>query len=93
MDEFASGNDYKVAWVIIKSILNSLILLNYINVKIEYLHIELNFSDLSERSNPTEDDGKVKPKVSMVCWDRSDKYVVTAVHDATLKVWDSYTGK
>lgn len=44
-------------------------------------------------SSVTEEDNKVKPKVSMVCWDRSDKYVITAVHDATLKVWDSFSGK
>ncbi|PNF30682.1 hypothetical protein B7P43_G06084, partial [Cryptotermes secundus] len=39
-----------------------------------------------------EDDSKQKLKVSMVSWDSSDKWVITAVSDHTLKVWNSETG-
>jgi WD40 repeat protein len=40
-----------------------------------------------------EDDNKQKLKVSMVSWDSSDKWVITAVSDHTLKVWNSETGE
>lgn len=40
-----------------------------------------------------EDDSKQKLKVSMVSWDSSDKWVITAVSDHTLKVWNSETGE
>ncbi|KDR09153.1 hypothetical protein L798_01269, partial [Zootermopsis nevadensis] len=40
-----------------------------------------------------EDDNKQKLKVSMVSWDTSDKWVITAVNDHTLKVWNSETGE
>lgn len=33
-----------------------------------------------------------KLKVSMVCWDASDVWIVTAVNDFTLKVWNSLNG-
>ncbi|KAI8426696.1 hypothetical protein MSG28_014402 [Choristoneura fumiferana] len=36
------------------------------------------------------DDGK-KLKVTMVCWDLSDAYVITAVSDCTIRVWCSRT--
>ncbi|CAB0045267.1 unnamed protein product [Trichogramma brassicae] len=42
-------------------------------------------------TEPDEDTSK-KLKVTMVCWDRSDEYVVTAVSDSTLKIWDSKSG-
>ncbi|XP_069680733.1 bromodomain and WD repeat-containing protein 3 isoform X4 [Periplaneta americana] len=41
----------------------------------------------------SEDDNKQKLKVSMVSWDSSDKWVITAVSDHTLKVWNSETGE
>ncbi|XP_066999443.2 bromodomain and WD repeat-containing protein 3 [Anabrus simplex] len=41
----------------------------------------------------TEEDPKAKLKVTMVCWDQSDSWVVTAVSDYTLKVWNSFTGQ
>jgi WD40 repeat protein len=40
-----------------------------------------------------EDDSKQKLKVSMVSWDSSDKWVITAVSDHTLKIWNSETGE
>ena len=33
-----------------------------------------------------------KLKVTMVAWDLLDKLVITAVNDATIKVWGSSTG-
>jgi len=39
-----------------------------------------------------EDDSKQKLKVSMVSWDSSDKWVITAVSDHSLKIWNSVTG-
>ena len=35
----------------------------------------------------------VKLYVTMVGWSTDDLYVVTAVSDHTIKVWNSYTGK
>jgi len=40
-----------------------------------------------------EDDSKQKLKVSMVSWDSSDKWVITAVSDHSLKIWNSVTGE
>ena len=31
-------------------------------------------------------------KVSMLCWSLDDEYVITAVTDLTIQVWNSYTG-
>lgn len=71
-----------------RQILRTIFTLNQNNLRrIPYL-----FSNFFSINTP-EEDGKLKPKVSMVCWDRSDKYVVTAVHDATFKVWDSVSGQ
>ncbi|XP_046404459.1 bromodomain and WD repeat-containing protein 3-like isoform X2 [Ischnura elegans] len=38
------------------------------------------------------DDGKVKLKVTMVGWDLTDQWVITAVNDHSLKVWNSVSG-
>ncbi|XP_074595391.1 bromodomain and WD repeat-containing protein [Brevipalpus obovatus] len=38
-------------------------------------------------------DSKNKTKVNMVCWTCDDKYVITAVSDCSLKVWDAVTGR
>lgn len=43
-------------------------------------------------SDASEDDGK-KLKVTMVSWDASDNWVMTAVNDFTIKVWNSKTGQ
>ncbi|XP_068153954.1 bromodomain and WD repeat-containing protein 3 [Drosophila tropicalis] len=43
-------------------------------------------------SCPEPEEGK-KLKVTMVAWDASDRYVITAVNDYTIKIWDSKTGK
>ncbi|RWS17105.1 bromodomain and WD repeat-containing protein 3-like protein [Dinothrombium tinctorium] len=40
---------------------------------------------------PSDSDGRVR--VNMVCWTCDDAYVITAVSDNSLKVWDSNTAK
>lgn len=40
-----------------------------------------------------EEEGNLKPKVTMVAWDRHDNTVITAVNNHLLKVWNSYTGQ
>ncbi|XP_055634846.1 PH-interacting protein isoform X2 [Toxorhynchites rutilus septentrionalis] len=34
-----------------------------------------------------------KPKVTMVSWDNTDDWVITAVNDFTIKIWNAHTGK
>lgn len=43
-------------------------------------------------SGSSDDDSK-KLKVTMVSWDASDNWVMTAVNDFTIKVWNSQTGQ
>ena len=52
-------------------------------------------SSSSERANTEEDaDGRnQKLKVTMVTWSLDDRWLVTAVSDFSLKLWDSTTGK
>ncbi|EGI63952.1 PH-interacting protein [Acromyrmex echinatior] len=40
-----------------------------------------------------EDDTNKKARVTMVCWDVSDEFVITAVNDYTLKVWGAKSGE
>uniref|UniRef100_A0A8C7XAP8 Bromodomain and WD repeat domain containing 1 n=1 Tax=Oryzias sinensis TaxID=183150 RepID=A0A8C7XAP8_9TELE len=42
---------------------------------------------------PGEEESYIKPKVTMVAWDRHDNAVITAVNNHLLKVWNSYTGQ
>lgn len=54
----------------------------------------LNMSEVLPGATATKDlDGKNKIKVNMVCWTCDDQYVITAVNDFTLKVWEAETGK
>uniref|UniRef100_A0A8C7X9Q0 Bromodomain and WD repeat domain containing 1 n=1 Tax=Oryzias sinensis TaxID=183150 RepID=A0A8C7X9Q0_9TELE len=41
----------------------------------------------------SEEESYIKPKVTMVAWDRHDNAVITAVNNHLLKVWNSYTGQ
>ncbi|XP_015116795.1 bromodomain and WD repeat-containing protein 3 [Diachasma alloeum] len=41
----------------------------------------------------TEEDSNKKAKVTMVSWDSSDEWVITAVSDFSLKVWNAKTGE
>ncbi|XP_026813207.1 bromodomain and WD repeat-containing protein 1 [Rhopalosiphum maidis] len=34
---------------------------------------------------------QVKPSVTYLCWDQSDRWIITACTDMTIKVWDSFT--
>eukprot|EP00099_Drosophila_melanogaster_P028842 NP_732982.1 BRWD3 [Drosophila melanogaster] len=43
-------------------------------------------------SCPEPEEGK-RLKVTMVAWDASDRYVITAVNDFTIKIWDSKSAK
>ena len=56
---------------------------------------KLNMTDRTAKCPPSE--GVVDPKkglkVTMVSWDRSDSWIVTAVNDHTIKVWNSKTAK
>uniref|UniRef100_A0A8D2PJA6 Bromodomain and WD repeat-containing protein 1 n=1 Tax=Zosterops lateralis melanops TaxID=1220523 RepID=A0A8D2PJA6_ZOSLA len=40
-----------------------------------------------------EEDKFMKPKVTMIAWNQNDNYVVTAVNNHLLKVWNSSTGQ
>jgi bromodomain and WD repeat domain containing protein 1/3 len=49
----------------------------------------------SSGDNPSEDDADArnqKLKVTMVTWSRDDRWLITAVSDFSIKVWDSITG-
>lgn len=41
----------------------------------------------------SDEDSNKKPKVTMVSWDVSDEWVITAVNDSSLKVWNSKSGE
>lgn len=45
------------------------------------------------RESETEDDSNKKAKVTMVSWDVSDEWVITAVNDSCLKVWNAKSGE
>ncbi|XP_049806710.1 PH-interacting protein [Schistocerca nitens] len=58
----------------------------------EWRPLQLTMSTKLPGSSDTTDDPKVKLRVSMVCWNRSDQFVITAVSDYSIKVWNSSTG-
>ncbi|KAG9493719.1 hypothetical protein GDO78_001541 [Eleutherodactylus coqui] len=51
--------------------------------------------DMATRPSSTQgvEDKITKLKVTMVAWDRHDTFVITAVNNMTLKVWNSFTGQ
>uniref|UniRef100_A0A8D2PK75 Bromodomain and WD repeat-containing protein 1 n=1 Tax=Zosterops lateralis melanops TaxID=1220523 RepID=A0A8D2PK75_ZOSLA len=50
--------------------------------------------DMSDRLDTcAEEDKFMKPKVTMIAWNQNDNYVVTAVNNHLLKVWNSSTGQ
>ncbi|XP_052866159.1 bromodomain and WD repeat-containing protein 3 [Anopheles cruzii] len=60
----------------------------------QWKSIRLNMSDLTQSCPPpTVDDGNIKLKVTMVSWDNTDNWVITAVNDHTIKVWNAHTGR
>ncbi|XP_062843373.1 bromodomain and WD repeat-containing protein 1 isoform X1 [Trichomycterus rosablanca] len=58
----------------------------------QWRSISLNMSATLPGSASAEE-GFLKPKVTMVSWDRHDNTVITAVNNHLLKVWNSYTGQ
>ncbi|KAJ8941140.1 hypothetical protein NQ318_004259 [Aromia moschata] len=55
------------------------------------IHLDMTMK-LSSASNTAETDTK-KLKVTMVCWNKFDNWVVTAVSDCTLKIWTVVGGQ
>ncbi|XP_072401421.1 bromodomain and WD repeat-containing protein 3 isoform X1 [Diabrotica undecimpunctata] len=55
------------------------------------IHLDMT-TKLTTLTNAPEADSK-KLKVTMVCWNKSDLWVVTAVSDHNLKIWTSNTGQ
>ncbi|XP_065082304.1 PH-interacting protein [Ochlerotatus camptorhynchus] len=41
----------------------------------------------------TPEEISTKPKVTMVSWDNTDDWVITAVNDFTIKIWNAHTAK
>lgn len=58
----------------------------------QWKSMKLNMSDRLLSCPPPEDETK-KFKVTMVSWDYSDNWIITAVNDFTIKVWNAVTGK
>uniref|UniRef100_A0A8C3TW73 Bromodomain and WD repeat-containing protein 1 n=1 Tax=Catharus ustulatus TaxID=91951 RepID=A0A8C3TW73_CATUS len=63
----------------------------------EWRSILLDMSDrlknLPSLDTCAEEDKFMKPKVTMIAWNQNDNYVVTAVNNHLLKVWNSSTGQ
>uniref|UniRef100_A0A8C0VEJ7 Bromodomain and WD repeat domain containing 1 n=1 Tax=Cyanistes caeruleus TaxID=156563 RepID=A0A8C0VEJ7_CYACU len=59
----------------------------------EWRSILLDMSDRLLGDSCAEEDKFMKPKVTMIAWNQNDNYVVTAVNNHLLKVWNSSTGQ
>ncbi|XP_010188294.1 PREDICTED: bromodomain and WD repeat-containing protein 1 [Mesitornis unicolor] len=59
----------------------------------EWRSILLDMSDRLPGDTSSEEDKYMKPKVTMIAWNQNDNYVVTAVNNHLLKVWNSCTGQ
>ncbi|KFU91732.1 Bromodomain and WD repeat-containing protein 1, partial [Chaetura pelagica] len=59
----------------------------------EWRSILLDMSDRLPGDVCSEEDKFMKPKVTMIAWNQNDNYVVTAVNNHLLKVWNSSTGQ
>ncbi|XP_025934951.1 bromodomain and WD repeat-containing protein 1 isoform X6 [Apteryx rowi] len=60
----------------------------------EWRSILLDMADqLPGSDSSSEEDKFMKPKVTMIAWNQNDNYVVTAVNNHLLKVWNSCTGQ
>lgn len=88
-----AAHDDKTAWVC--HIFQQIILFYKIFIKaamwIAVQYIKKMFSFYREPE--TDDDTNKKAKVTMVSWDVSDEFVITAVNDSSLKVWNAKTGE
>uniref|UniRef100_A0A8C2T6I4 Bromodomain and WD repeat-containing protein 1 n=1 Tax=Coturnix japonica TaxID=93934 RepID=A0A8C2T6I4_COTJA len=59
----------------------------------EWKSILLDMSDRLPGDMCSEEDKFMRPKVTMIAWNQNDEYVVTAVNNHLLKVWNSCTGQ
>ncbi|KFO84460.1 Bromodomain and WD repeat-containing protein 1, partial [Buceros rhinoceros silvestris] len=59
----------------------------------EWRSVLLDMSDRLPGDTCSEEDKFMKPKVTMIAWNQNDNYVVTAVNNHLLKVWNSCTGQ
>ncbi|XP_074852070.1 bromodomain and WD repeat-containing protein 1 isoform X2 [Carettochelys insculpta] len=59
----------------------------------EWRSILLDMADRLPGGSSSEEDKFMKPKVTMIAWNQNDSFVVTAVNNHLLKVWNSYTGQ
>ncbi|OXB68605.1 hypothetical protein ASZ78_014252 [Callipepla squamata] len=59
----------------------------------EWRSILLDMSDRLPGDMCSEEDKFMRPKVTMIAWNQNDNYVVTAVNNHLLKVWNSSTGQ
>lgn len=90
MDAQTAGDDNKTAWVRINNSRKSF----SINIFLFPRLISSIFLFSSFRRDPEPDDEpSKKTKVTMVSWDVSDEWVITAVSDCSLKVWNARTGE
>ncbi|XP_011687322.1 PREDICTED: PH-interacting protein isoform X3 [Wasmannia auropunctata] len=58
----------------------------------QWVHKQLLMTTKLPGEPEMDDDTNKKAKVTMVCWDVSDEFVITAVNDYTLKVWNAKSG-
>ncbi|CAD7093518.1 unnamed protein product [Hermetia illucens] len=58
----------------------------------QWKSLKLNMTEKLPNCPENNEEGK-RLKVTMVSWDYSDKWVITAVNDFSIKIWDSRTGK
>uniref|UniRef100_A0A8C3L3V1 Bromodomain and WD repeat domain containing 1 n=1 Tax=Chrysolophus pictus TaxID=9089 RepID=A0A8C3L3V1_CHRPC len=59
----------------------------------EWRSILLDMSNRLPGDMCSEEDKFMRPKVTMIAWNQNDNYVVTAVNNHLLKVWNSSTGQ
>ncbi|EFN89603.1 PH-interacting protein isoform X2 [Harpegnathos saltator] len=59
----------------------------------QWLHKQLLMTTKLPGEPETDDDTNKKAKVTMVSWDVSDEFVITAVNDSSLKVWNAKSGE
>lgn len=50
----------------------------------------LNYFSICEKKSD-EELKQIKPSVTYLCWDQSDRWIITACTDMTIKVWDTNT--
>nr|XP_033340123.1 PH-interacting protein [Megalopta genalis] len=59
----------------------------------QWLYKRLLMTTKLSGESEAEDDTNKKAKVTMVSWDVSDEWVITAVNDSSLKVWNAKSGE